>query len=479
MLKTLFLSLTLSTALLSYAQDANDISWVMDHLKNRVQVEGQTSKTYTVLQRMELYNIPGVSIAIARDGKLVYAKGFGTANSATGTEVTTSTLFQAASISKPLAALAVLKLVDEGKIDLDADVNTYLTSWKIPENEFTKDEKVTLRRILSHTAGINVHGFPGYKPKDDFPSTLDVLTGKGNTPAVTVDTIPGAMWRYSGGGYTVMQQIVKDVSGLELDEYMEQFILPELGMTGSTFQQPIDAAKAALASGAYTRKGKLYKGVWHNYPEIAAAGLWTTPSELIAYCFHIQNSYSGKIEGVVSKELVTEMLTPVKNNWGLGPELTNEGDSLRFGHGGKNAGFTNTMIAFAHKGDALVIMTNGDSGSLLFGEITRAVSAFYGWNISNFIKVKPIEIDEKELSQFTGEYSFMQNGKRIAVKAKLKNGELTLKVPAFSIELHLTPLSATEFIDLENGTTIDFTINEAGEVTEFLRNKQWVSVKDK
>ena len=449
-----------------------DVSWIENNITNKVHVAGETSKTYSILQKMEEYNIPGVSIAIAKDGKLVYAKGFGIANSVSETKVTINTLFQAGSISKPLAALAALKLVEEGKIDLDTDVNNYLKTWKIPENEFTKDEKVTLRRILTHTAGITVHGFPGYKPKDKFPSTIDVLKGKGNTDAVTVNAIPGSSWRYSGGGYTVMQQIVKDVSGVELDEFMKINIFPALDMRESTFQQPIDESKSAIASGAYNGRGELYKGVWHNYPEIAAAGLWTTPSDLIKYCLHIQNIYNDKIEGVLTKEVVIEMLTPHKNNWGLGPQLKNKGAFSLFEHGGKNAGFTNDMKAFVHKGDAIVVMTNGDNGMSLINEIIRSVSTFYDWNISNYVTVKPISIEEKDLMKFVGKYSYKKNGKTVYVKAKLKNDQIVLK------DYHLTPLSSLEFIDLENGTTIDFKLNEKGDVIHFLWNKKWKISKE-
>lgn len=472
MLKALTVAIVLPLALNSYSQETV-ISEIENNITKKVHVEGEPAKTYSILQRMEKFNVPGVSIAIAKDGELVYAKGFGIANSKSGSEVTKNTLFQAGSISKPLAALSVLKLVEQGKLDLDTDVNTYLKTWKVPENRFTKDEKVTLRRILSHTAGITVHGFPGYKPKEDFPSTIDVLTGNGNTPIVTVDTIPGSIWRYSGGGYTILQQIVKDVSGIELDEFMEKYIFPELGMSESTFSQPIDESKTALVSGAYDANGKLYKGIWHNYPEVAAAGLWTTPSDLIKYCLQIQKIYTGEAEGVLTKEIVAEMLTPNKNNWGLGLSLTNEGDSLRFGHGGKNAGFTNNMIAFAHNGDAIIVMTNGDSGGHIIDDVILAVSTFYNWNISHPINVNPVSIDEKDLIKFTGKYPYSQNGKQVYIKVKLKNGELLLDDPALPDPLHLTPLSSSEFVDFENGIMIDFIMNEKGEVTNLLWNKRW------
>ena len=450
-----------------------DISSIENNLKHRVQVVDAPPKTFTINQKMEEYKVPGVSIAIARDGKLVYAKGFGTAISKSGTEVGVNTLFQAGSISKPLAALAALKLVDEGKIDLDADVNDYLKTWKVPENKYTQKEKVTLRRLLTHTAGFTVHGFPGYKPKDDFPTTIDVLEGKGNTDVVTLDTIPGRRWRYSGGGYTIVQLLVKDVSGMELAEYMDKHIFPVIGMSNSTFQQPIDPAKANQVSGAYDRKGKLIKGVWHNYPEVAAAGLWTTPSDLIKYCLHIQNIRDGKIEGVLSKAMVDEMLKPHENDWGLGPYMLGKGDELRFGHGGKNAGFTNDMAAFFNRGDAIVVMTNGDNGLKMIDVVYRAVSDFYGWNIKDKMEVKPVEVGEEELTKYTGKYKYTFNGKSYVITSKVKKGQLVLKDPLTENPVLLTPLSATDFIDIEQAITVDFKSDEKGTLRGLVWNKKW------
>ncbi len=464
-------------SIVGYAQD--DISSIEKNLTNRIEVEGTVPKAYTIEERIESYKIPGVSIAIARDGKLVYAKGFGISNSKENTLVDEHTLFQAASISKPLSALAALKLVEEGKIDLDQDVNTYLSSWKVPENKFTEKEKVTIRRILNHTAGLTVHGFPGYAPKDDFPSTADVLNGKGNTPKVVVDTIPGSIWRYSGGGYTVMQQVVEDVTKMKFSDYLDKYILSELGMKESTFEQPITGEKAKQASGAYDTKGKLIKAVWHNYPEVAAAGLWTTPSDLIEYCFHIRNIYNEEVRGVLPQSMVKEMLTPGMNGWGLGPRVQKNEEVFQFGHDGKNAGFTNMMRAFVNKGDAIVVMTNGDNGMKIIEEIVRAASKVYGWKMGGeTLKVKPIELEAVVLKKFVGEYPYQFGEDKGLIKAKVKKGILELKDSGMDDALNLTPLSDTEFIDLEQGIMIDFKVNDKGTVESLLWNKRWEIKKE-
>ena len=336
-------------------------------------------KGFDVLQRMEDYDVPGVSIAVVANGKLDWAKGYGIANTDTGYKVDDKTLFQAGSISKPIAALAALQLASEGKVRLNSDINRYLKNWKIRENEFTTTEKVTLKRLLTHTAGVTVHGFPGYTQKDSFPTIETVLNGKGNTDPVKIDVIPGSNWRYSGGGYTVMEKMVEDVSGLPLEEYMERYVLKPMGMNNSTYAQPLPEVLHSTASAAYNDKGQIAEGLWHNYPEQAAAGLWTTPTDLAKYCIEIQEILSGKKQGVLSKKMIELMLVKHRNNWGLGLSLDGEGDSLKFGHGGKNEGFTNNLVAFAHKGRAVIIMTNGDNGGMLIGEIQKSIFEHYQW----------------------------------------------------------------------------------------------------
>jgi CubicO group peptidase (beta-lactamase class C family) len=340
----------------------------------------ETSHTGSTLSdRMAHYDVPGVSISVVVNGEIKWARGYGISNTISGKKVQATTLFQAGSISKPLAALSALKLMQEGKIDIDEDVNTYLTDWKFPENTLTEDVKVTLRRLLTHTAGVTVHGFPGYKQTDAFPSIQAVLDGEGNTPAIYADTIPGTIWRYSGGGYTVVEKLVEDISGLPFEEYMTQNIFKPIGMENSTFQQPLPPDLHSEASAAYDAKGRIIEGLWHNYPEQAAAGLWTTPMDLAKYCIEIQEILLGKSSGVLSKETVEMMLIKHKNNWGLGPSLEKEGNSLVFRHGGKNAGFTNTMISFAYQRKAVIVMTNGDNGRQLIDEIINSIFLHYRW----------------------------------------------------------------------------------------------------
>ena len=456
----------------------NEIKKIENGLMPAVQIKGQ-DKSFNVLDRMKKFNVPGLSIAVVRNGEIRFAKGFGLANTNTGRKVDVNTLFQAGSISKPIAALAALKLVDQGKIDLDKDVNFYLKRWKVSENVFTNTEKVTLRRLLTHTAGMTVHGFPGYSQSAKFPKDIKVLNGKGNTPRIYVDTVPGSKWRYSGGGYTVMEQLVEDVSGMAFDVYLKKKILKPLGMKNSTYAQPLPKKYHSNASAAFNGSGKLYKGLWHNYPEQAAAGLWTTPTDLAKYVIEIQKAYVGKSNKILSKELVKKMLTKDKNNWGLGPSLEGEGDNLTFGHGGKNAGFTNNMRAFVYKGDAVIVMTNADRGGALNSEVQRGISSLYNWSLFKSRIINDVNLAQKEMNVLVGTYHFKRARRTTIVKIYVKNKQIYFKNLDNNIEVPLTPVNKLDFVDASNGNPYDFKKNTDGKVTGFVYQKRFNLTKVK
>ena len=439
----------------------SDLNTIENGLLPSILVKGDSVKSFNLVERMEHYNVPGVSIAIVENGKIKWAKGYGIANTKDSSKVNANTLFQAGSISKPVAALAALKLVESGSVDIDEDVNIYLKEWNIPESDFTQEEKVTLKRLLTHTAGMTVHGFPGYQQTDTFPSINEVLNGDGNTPKIFVDTIPGSIWRYSGGGYTVMEKMIEDVSGLPLDEYMSKNILEAIGMKNSTYEQPLGSEHHSNASAAYDSDGKIIEGLWHNYPEQAAAGLWTTPTDLAKYCIEIQQILAGKENGVLSKETIEKMLTKHKNDWGFGPSIQWEQDSLIFRHGGKNAGFTNNLISFANRGNAVIVMTNADNGGKLIGEILISVSNYYNWGISNPRVVEVIEVEEDKLNNLVGKYLLDFQVPDIGdyiIDIEIKDNKLFVTDPNNGDTSVLNALEELKFIDLENGDEVVFQL---------------------
>src|SRR5713226_9994448 len=252
--------------------------------------ENQAPLRMDLPQLMKLYNVPGLSIAVIDDYKIVWAKGYGVIETGSSKPVTPETLFQAGSISKPVAATGALYLAEHGKLVLDESVNEKLKTWKVPENDFTKNEKVTLRRLMSHTAGLTVHGFPGYNINDILPTLVQIFNGEkpANTAPIRVDILPGTKEVYSGGGITIEQQLMVDVTGKAFPALMRELVLDKVGMAGSSYEQPLPPARAAMtASGTYA-DGRVVHGRWHIYPEMAAAGLWTTPTDLSKFAIKLR-----------------------------------------------------------------------------------------------------------------------------------------------------------------------------------------------
>lgn len=447
-------------------------------LANRIHFDSIVT-TYSVMERMKTHKVPGISIAVVSNGGIHWSKGYGIANSSTLDSINTETLFQAASISKPLTALAILKLYEEGQIELDDNINTYLKRWQIPENEFTKKEKVTIRRILNHTAGLSVHGFPGYVSNEPLPELESVIKGEGNTGPVIVKKTPGQEWRYSGGGYLLLQMLIEDITGQSFESYMKDSILLPMGMSNSTFSQPINSNHNDNRSAAFDSDGKMLKGLWRNYPEMAAAGLWTTPTDLAKYCIEIQEIAAGKKNGILKKRTIDMMLTKHDNDWGLGPSLVSEGNSLRFVHGGKNEGFTTNLIAFAHKGEAVVIMTNGDNGRKVITELERSVSTYYGWGMNNYRIVHPVTLPPNSTSNLIGNYLDIEGNENATVEISLKNDTLFVTDTNFNIHAALTPLNELNFVSISKQIEISFEKDKLGEVKGFLWNNKWKHVKIK
>jgi CubicO group peptidase (beta-lactamase class C family) len=342
---------------------------------------GETPLRLSLASLMRAYNTPGMSIAVIEKYKIVEAKGYGVIEVGSNTPVTTHTLYQAGSISKPVAATGVLCLVEQGKLSLDEDVNQKLKIWKVPENDFTKTEKVTLRRLMSHTAGITVHGFPGYDADDPLPTLVQVLNGENpaNTDPIRVDTVPGTQFLYSGGGVTIEQLLMTDVTREPFPSLMHKLVLDKIGMSDSSYEQPLPAARATITAGGTNGDGTEVHGRWHVYPEMAAAGLWTTPTDLAKFAIEIALSKQGKSNRILSQKITDEMLTPVMNDAGLGFFLKKDNPG-QFWHDGADDGFQAVLTMNADTGDGVVIMVNSDNGTSLANHIVRRIAKEYAWN---------------------------------------------------------------------------------------------------
>src|SRR5262245_3868542 len=338
-------------------------------------------KRLTVASLMQSYKVPGFSVAIIENFKIAETRVYGVTETGGTTAVTPHTLFQAGSISKAVAAVGALRLVQEDKLGLDEDVNRKLKSWKIPENEFTKEQKVTLRRILSHSGGLTVHFFPGYPVGEPLPTLAQILNGEkpANDARVRVDFVPGTRWRYSGGATMTEQQLMVDVTGKQFPQLMRELVFDPLGMNDSTYEQPLPSSRVAAAASGTFESGKTVAGKWHVYPEMAAAGLWTTPTDLAKLAIEIALSKRGQSIRVLSEAMTREMLKvqmPRVEEISLGDEQHRDrmglgfflGDETRpdmFGHIGENQGFQAMLMIFADTGQGAAVMCNSDNGILL------------------------------------------------------------------------------------------------------------------
>ena len=330
---------------------------------------------------MELYKIPAFSIAVIDNYQIAWAKAYGVTDAGSNKPVTTRTLFQAGSISKPVAATGTLYLVEKGKLSLDEDVNQELKTWKVPENEFTKTQKVTLRRLMSHTAGLTVHGFPGYDLDAPRPTLMQIFNGEkpANTAPICVDAVPGTLERYSGGGVTIEQQLVIDVTGTAFPEFMHDTVVEKIGMTDSSYAQPLPADWAARTAAGTYADGKPVHGRWHIYPEMAAAGLWTTPTDLAKFAIEIALSKQGKANHVLSEKMTNEMLTPVMDEAGLGFFL-DKNNPGQFGHDGADEGFQALLTMNANTGKGVAIMADSDRGIFAGQLVMLSIAREYSWN---------------------------------------------------------------------------------------------------
>jgi len=330
---------------------------------------------------IEYYDVPGVSVAVIRDFELDYVEVHGVKSVTTLEPVSEGTLFQAASLSKSVSATAVMRLVQDGAVSLDTKINDYLVQWKLTHNPLQDSEQVTLRRLLSHTAGTTVGGFRGYRYSEPVPSLIQILNGysPANSPPIVVDLVPGSRFRYSGGGYLVMQQAVQDVTGLAYTDFIRKRVLEPIGMSASTYEQPLADSLLDSAASGYYADGVAVPGGHHIYPEIAAASLWTTSSDLARFLIELQLSLRGESNQVLSQENARLLVTEVKNDYGLGFGLWFERGQPYFGHDGANDGFRCRMVSHRALGYGVVILTNSDNGLELADAVVRLIGEREGW----------------------------------------------------------------------------------------------------
>jgi CubicO group peptidase (beta-lactamase class C family) len=420
---------------------------------------------FSLEERMKLYKVPGLSIAVIKDFKIEWARAYGVKDVETNEPVTTETLFQAGSISKSVNAMIAMKKVEQGKISLDENINNKLTTWKLPDNELTARKKVTLRNLLSHTAGTTVHGFPGYAVNEKIPTLPQVLDGvaPANTAAVRVDLAPGTQFRYSGGGTTIAQLAIMDIEKKPFPDIARETVLGPLGMTNSTYSQPLPDDWRRKAASGHLPNGETIEGEVHVYPEMAAAGLWTTPSDLAKFAIEMQLSLAGRSNKVLSKATVEMMTTEVMSEVGLGFFLEKHGAATYFGHGGADEGFLSEMLVSRDKGYGVVVMVNSNNGQIL-REVMRSVAREYGWDEFLPPPYELAAIDSARLNDYQGR--FLSNPDRVLTITN-QDGKL-MALPTAEPPFELLPISATTFIRRDARNKYEFVrgaVKDANEGT--------------
>lgn len=399
--------------------EKNLMSWV---------ITGSDS-VWTLDERMKFYGIHGVSIAVVNDYKIQWAKGYGYMDKHNEQPVTTETLFQAASISKAINTMGIIKLYQDGKVDLYKDINTYLTSWKFPYEKKHEGKPVNLANLLSHTSGITAHngkGFPGYEKGKNLPTIPQILNGEkpANTNGIKLYAVPDASYEYSGEGTLISQLALTDVTKQAYNDYMTKTIFEPLGMTHSYFIQPPTAEMDMRIAGGYDGKKQYIQGKYFVHPELSSAGLWTTPTDICKYIVETEMSLKGQSNKVLSKEITQLRFKPAKENIQTNIDLImggylykTKGDTYFF-HSGGNNGYTCLHFGSINSGRGFAIMTNGSACIQFIKEIANSIARVYNWDDFPLLPVHRtlIAFTDIEMQNYVGKYNFNGTPCKIIVK---------------------------------------------------------------
>ncbi len=436
---------------------------VQNHLSRYVVIRNGMNDEMNLVSQMKALGVPAVSIATIRNGAIDWAQAYGV-SSIQGAPVSTETLFGAASISKPVTALGVLKLAEEGKIDLDTNVNQYLKRWKVPDNGFTAKQKVTVRELLNHTSGIGTHNGEIYDPSTPIPTLLQLLEGQkpARTPPVRVEAIPGTKFAYSNGGYLVLSLLIEDVTGESFAEYMKRTVLNPIGMKHSTFDAPLPLEWRGHAATAYGADGKFaVPPSKFVEPNLAAGGLWSTATDLARLLLEVQREYDGRSHKVLHQQTIRMMVSPEKDiksprHYGLGFEVGGSPENPYIRHEG-SAYFQDDMVEYL-RGNGIVVMTSGGGGGALADEVIRSAGTVYDFPDFKSIEHSVVDVSASILPDYVGTYGY--------IKVTLDGDHLSAEIPAGSPAARLYPESPTRFFILDGPQELSFVLDSQQKATE-------------
>ena len=336
--------------------------------------DGVAAEKIDLAAAMRTLHVPSVDVALIDSGRLAWSHTFGTAPD--------NALYQAASLSKLVTAVAALRLVDRGLLALDRNVNDDLTGWRVPENEFTRGHPVTLRQLLSMTAGVGVPGYLGYAPGQKLPTLPQILDGAppANSPPVRVEAIPGSRYAYSGGGYEIVQALIEATTKMKFQDALENLLLRPADMPNSYFLQPLPAKLVPRAATGHNASGDELPGGWRIVPALAAGGLWSSSVDLAHLLIAIERAYRGESDALLARATVEAMMTQQNGGpYGLGAAVVGSGESRVLMKRGQNVGYQSYMLLFPETGQGIVVLTGSDLGTTWATALIRRAAAAYKW----------------------------------------------------------------------------------------------------
>ncbi len=405
-----------------------NISKVENGLPSGVIFSDGTEIKYNIKDRMKFYKVPSVSIAVINNGKIEWAKSYGYADIQQKRVADVNTIYQAASISKSLNAMCVMKLYEQGKLSLNKNIRSYLKTWTFPDNEYSRGKLITIANLLGHTAGLGTEGFSGYSKNDTIPTLNAILAGKrpANNDAVKPILPPNTQAHYSGGGITPVRKILEDNINPDYAGLLQQTILQPLQMTHSSYSQTLNVTYENFAA-AYDDSEKEVVGNFNIYPELAPDGLWSTSTDIAKLIISVQQSLQDK-PGILKKATAEKMLTPVLNstNMALGFFILQFGGEKYFAHTGHNLGYRGIYLGGMTNGKGVVILTNSENGEPLYNEILTSVAITYGWKgLYNPTMKTLVKVPDTLLDKYTGVY--YGDTTTSTIKIEKINGHLQLE----------------------------------------------------
>ena len=432
------------------------IKKVENNLGCWVKIEGK--ETFNILDRMAFHNVKGVSIAVIQNYKTIWAKGYGLADEGEKRPVTEKTLFHAASVSKSINSMGILKLAQDQKLDLNADINQYLTSWKFPYDAVSKGKKVSTLNLLSHTAGIG-NSSPTYLATKKVATLIQDLNG--------VHSImePGLKSQYSNFGIAITQLLITDITKKTYEQYITETVFTPLGMTNSCYsEESLKSRKPFIATGYID--GKEIEGKRVIVSMSSAGGLWTTPSDLCSFITELQLEYQGETEKVLSKEMANKMLTPyIDKSAALGVFIEAKKNTKYFSHRGSVKGFNSCYYGSLEGGNGVAIMINSGNDEQIMDEIINSVATVYDWKeFYEPVNKKVIEVPADILQKYTGLYMAIKD--RFFYVSKKTDG-CYQKADGLTSKMLFT--SEKDFFSIAFESEKQFITDAVGNVTGFTR----------